>query len=236
MLEIPYAIGKTDNKFYIRMPSGRINRLALSTLIGTHISVQTDWNEAVLYGPNIEKAETVRVGEDSLLSIYISEGTEEQIKTVLSDPATSHLYLYFGDVRIGELCETDFEDHILRFRLYIPENDTDVIAHEIMLNYVSNTITSASDTIAYCEKVLWFDENNELLSRKEIPLIPLGVDNERFSSLFSHVKNLGGQAAINIDLGYPSESLEIKFKQWNGNFPEDALKMIEDIFTEYGTI
>lgn len=231
LLEIPYAAGFMDEKIVVRVPADRINELILYSICGARMSIRTIWNQTVADTSDFEKAETGKTEDGGeLLSITIPERYMKEAEEALQESPET-LFLFLGDVRIGELCFSDHEKRCLQFRLLLPEEGEDVVPPDRMTEYLCTLASSGEAGWSY-NTVVYRDGSKGLMSGKDMDPIPRGVTADRLTGLISSVRENGGEAVFSMD--YCDEKLSIVFDNWTGSFPEEALEMIETIFRENG--
>lgn len=230
-LEIPYAVGKAQNNIHIRIPSDRINDLIVYSLFGTQVSITTKWDEKIFTSGNL-RAEVLSSGDSNVMGISLDEFSAYDEQLYKETTSSNTLYLYFGGTRIGILESADWDAKYFKFNILLAETGKDVISPPKLMAYICSSINHMQTSIRNTDEEIWRDEKGRLLSSKKIPDLPSGVEEERFSSLFSLVRSLGGKAKYVPD-AY-NENIKISFDNWAGSFPEDALKMVEDIFADGG--
>lgn len=230
-IEVPYAIGQNQSSVHVRLPSARINELVACSLFGAYTSITAKWGESIFTSSDLN-AEVLLSGNSNVMGISV-DSLAIYDQQQFGDPTSfDSLYLYIGGIRIGILDSADWDAGYFKFNILLPETGKDVIEPQKMMTYICSAINQSNISPGFIDGKIWRDEKGRLLSYKEIPNLPNGVDEERFTPLFSLVRSLGGKAKYVPDSN--EEYITISFENWNGSFPEDALKMIEDLYTDGG--
>ena len=237
LLEIPFSLGQDENILHLRVPSDKMCNIFLVSLLGANMDVRSAWGKRIIFATDFMDVNVAYEDNDKgMLIIYLNKDILNEIKTDIGQESLSKndLMLFLGDVRIGELSSCDFDHGSLQFRILLPEDGTGNISSHKMLDYFCNIASGKNYDYPSYEKPIFRDARNTYVAIKDYPLLSDGIDVERFSSLFSDVNRLGGNSSFVIDTVSGEEKIKIKFDNWNGNFPEDALEMIEDVFRNNG--
>ena len=222
-LEIPYAIGQDDTAIHVRVPYEQVTNLVLFSMCGNDIYVDTGWGD----GYGIEAAVLTDDAQQKIKA-FMEEESFHATMEFFDKYQSDTLYLYIDSVRIGIMDSVDRTEKTITFKLLLPDDGDTIIPYNKVANYLCSIASNQSiPHVSYSQKI-WRDEHNRILSNKEIPDIPAGVDLSRFSPIKSSVEELGGTVSFSEDFG--AGEMQISFEQWTGIFPEDALKMIETIF------
>ena len=226
LIELPYAIGQDDSFIYVRIPYERLNKLVLFSIFGAEITVGTGWG----YGYGIESAMLLDDTQHKL-EVFLEEDVFDTVMSFANGTEYSDkICLYLDDVKIGIMDSIDNTEKTITFTLLLSDDADVKISSEKMAQYIYNIALNQIQPNIYYNRQIWRDEENHLLGREEIPDIPPGVDFSRFYQIKSAVEELGGTFSYTIDSNI--EEIEILFDHWTGNFPEEALKMIETLFRQ----
>lgn len=227
LLEIPFSIGTDQKNIHVRAAADEAVELILMSMCGANLQLSTKWNHR-FYTRSVDAKPHQSDRDSSQISIYVSEDDllDEETDILRKSSETGDVFLYMEDTRIGTLSSFDEKTGECVFDLLIDK--TLPISKEKLIEYICNA-ARASGTGSYGDRI-WRDGNGEPMPKKDIPVLPTGIDTARFSSLEQDVNALGGDVSFAIKYG--REELNITFLQWSGNFPEEALEMIEKIFED----
>ena len=228
-LGIPFALGQDKDTLVVRMPLNKVNGVILLTVCGARMNITSGWGSTLIDENGIRGAEPAAEGNRQCIEISIDpyafvdflEGYREQDSCLLKA----------GEMNIGFLTKVDSADKKLTFSLYLPEEGQDVASREAMTDLICSLANAqALDAPSYNSFTLR-DKNEVLIGRQHAGIIPAGLDESRFQELFTAVEKAGGKATYSTGF---DEGIELVFDQWEGNFPEEALSMVEDLYKEGG--
>ena len=222
-LEIPYALGMKDNTIHIRIPYDKVNQVVLFSLFDPDISIGSIWDAQIFY--SFKDTEIILLPQN-LVKIIFKEDSFEDI-----DWEQEELSLYLRNVKIGELESINAAERSVIFKLLFEEDEKATISAGKMSKYIYNIFENPDQVEGswYNVENDWQDESGVPLRLKDIPAVPTGLDNSRFSLVASNVEQLGGTAQHCVD-DYGDEQLLISFENWAGDFPTGALGIIEDLY------
>ena len=234
-LDIPYHMWEDGLTIHLQVPINRINSLVLYSLFDGNSWITTVWNERLIPSTEFTDISVNEHGGKVYFGIHIDRNSLDRyyvdnLQPYKDNEATDSLYLTVGNTRIGVLDSIEWENSCFYFELYLPEDGEDVIPRERMIDYLCQLIMEGSMQGSYLSEIDWKDQNGYILTGSKKPKLSPGLSPDRFSRLFSHVMELGGQAEFGID--WPDENIKITFNHWNGKFPEEALKIVEEIYSE----
>ena len=233
ILGAPFAIGLDGKKIHIRLPSDNLTELVLNATAGASFHIKNAWDTDLLLD-DIRKIEPDY--EHNLMHLYYSDDHFEVSNIGEGDSPIedSEIFLYLDSIKIGQLVEVKQSEKELTFRLLLPTHPTTYSTpdNNTMVRYIENALLfrNLCDGISYSPKRIWRNSDNSIISLQNVPELHIGTDEERFDSLKSTVEKLGGVMSFGIEDYH--ENLSIKFNNWNGRFPEDALKTVETIYRE----
>ena len=230
LLGIPNEVIEDDSSIKVRIPVEKTNSLINNFLFGASTALTTIWGEYVCAISSQDEIGEIEIYEEND-DIYLAISDLNNVSfSGPIDVSPEQLFLCINQVRVGILTSVDSDSKELTFRLLLPKkSENEMISSLIMAKYIYNIIIS-EDKILDSKTLSWFDKDGREIFGDEIPDINPGLDIERFSVLFDAVSELGGEAKYSPD-PY-DERITISFEHWNGDFPEDALAMIEKIYKE----
>ena len=231
ILGIPFALGVEKDSLRIRMPLSRTSGLILFTACGANMSITSRWGNEIIDSSGIRGADAVFATDKQCIEISVDPYS---FNDFLKDGGElSDCRLKLDEVEIGILESVNEADRTMLFSLYLPEEAMDNVSAANMTEYICGLADAqALDAPSYSTPV-FRDADGQLNRRQRADSIPAGLSNSRFQSLFDTVREQGGEAAYSIEYG--EEKIELFFDQWEGNFPEEALSMVESIY-EKGNI
>lgn len=223
-LEIPYALGSENNTIHIRIPGEKINKIVMVSLFDPSISIRTTWNDQIYDG--FDNTEITILNQNKLKIVF----DEYDFAKLYGE--NERLFLYLCNVKIGNLESINAEEKSAVFDLLFEDDEKAIISSEKMTEYIYNILKNPDQISGrwYDVEKVWRGESGNLLRLRDLPVVPVGVDTSRYSTIMSDVEQLGGTAQYSVD-DYGTEKLHILFENWAGDFPSGALGMIENLYT-----